>query len=204
MDIVALFNTALAAAIAEQIKPLIDANKELTQRVAALELAHWMDDNTGMVSHAPFGDEPVAPRDPKELPAGTEPGSAEPSDLVRTIDSIETVLGAVFELSNLHAVAQAVKDGNPDGLRLAEQMQYRIKRIAEDVVDQHQESYNHDEFFKTADEVAEALSEDSSALSTLADALNESGEINAEADEDSVERIVRSVIRNDVTISIDC
>lgn len=217
MDLNAIISAALAAAVEQATKPLLDritALESLRQSDAALlvalsdsvaktqrSLENRIDGLSGLLS--------LANREPTYTIAGTE--YMERIMVLETmVERLQLVLGAVYRNPLSENTLEAIRDGMPDGLMLAEQMHNRIKGIAESTADEyldsHARAYNHDAYFRDAEAVLDAMDMRTVADSLiedgdLIDKIKESGEWELEADEDEIASTVRSLLR-DATINI--
>lgn len=177
MDINAILSAAVAAIVEQVTAPLV-------ARMAALEASQ-------------FKAERVADTEPDRISNDLVSG-LDFAELRQRVDDLETVLGAVYVIDELGSVADGVKAGASDALVLAGQMRYRIEKLVEDgteqALDQHNRSYDHDEFYSSSDGVFDAIED------RLEDFVNEKIE---EATSDDLADKVRKVLRQDITFTVE-
>lgn len=107
-----------------------------------------------------------------------EPGNTSLEQVMQTVRlhedrlaDLTTVLGAVYRIDNLQGAVEAIKSGIPDGLELADQMRNRMDAVAMIAVDQHNETYNHDDFYSDQTAVFDAVTDHRRFENAVADSL---------------------------------
>lgn len=215
MDFNSIITAALTAAIEQVTAPLVARITELEaqariERGTSCELTNRID--TLSSQHVAMGQridrlvdsgaQTAQTTSPVTLP-DAEPGNSSLDQVMRSIllleqrmVNAESVLGAVFENATSERTLQAIREGDPDGLRLAEQMVYRVSQLAvteaERSMESHLEEHDHGDF-ATKNDIDKAMENHTSEY--------DHDEFVTEIDEDSLRGAVSDLLSN-ATISV--